>query len=295
MPHFDADQIASPSLDRRADLRSDVDALEICWADGLLVRLTSSGSLRLNPLGVACAGRFDPARHVFLGRWRERWWFAERVEEADGAAEALGDDLRRSTLPDLDTEELVFAAQSVLVWHDSRPRCERCHATTHVAQAGWVRICDACGALAFPRNDPAMIVAVLDDENRLLLAHQELWGPGRVSILAGFVEAGESAEHAVVREVAEEVGLRVTRCAFVASRPWPFPRSLMLGFVARATGDIAVDGDEISWAQWYTRDELERAEAAGEVSLPGPNSISIRLINAWRDGVIERWLDLPDL
>lgn len=128
-----------------------------------------------------------------------------------------------------------------------------------------------------------MIVAVLDAEDRLLLAHHSAWPEGRVSILAGFVEAGESAEHAVVREVREEAGIDVVEARFLASQPWPYPRSLMLGFVARGRGQIEVDGVEIEWAQWYTprrlRDEVERG-----LTLPGTGSVAGRIIELWSRG-----------
>lgn len=132
-----------------------------------------------------------------------------------------------------------------------------------------------------------MIVAVTDDDDRLLLAHQVRWDPTRVSVLAGFVEAGESLEQAVQREIAEEVGVQVTGLRYLGSQPWPFPRSLMLGFAARADDSpVRVDDQEIDHARYYTRDEVSAAVDSGALTLPGPTSIASRMIAAWRAGTL---------
>jgi NAD+ diphosphatase len=140
----------------------------------------------------------------------------------------------------------------------------------------------------FPRTDPAVIMLVHDGGDRVLLGRQAVWPPGRFSILAGFVEPGESAEAAVAREVAEEVGLRVTDIRYVTSQPWPFPQSLMLGFVARAEGDspadltLRLDPDEIEEARWFTRDELSSGE--GPRALPPSLSIARHILDRWVAG-----------
>jgi NAD+ diphosphatase len=122
---------------------------------------------------------------------------------------------------------------------------------------------------------------VHDGGDRCVLGRQPIWPPGMYSTLAGFVEPGEAAEVAVAREVLEEVGLHVTDVHFEASQPWPFPASLMLGFTARAIDDdITIDGSELDEARWFTRDELHRYVARGEV-LPPPVSIAWRLITDW--------------
>ena len=127
---------------------------------------------------------------------------------------------------------------------------------------------------------------VTDDDDRCLLARNRRWPPRRVSILAGFVEPGESVEHALVREVSEETGLVVTDLQYVGSQPWPFPQSLMLGFRARAHGnqEIRVDGEEIAEARWFTREQLRAAILAAEVLLPPPVSIAHRIIESWYGG-----------
>jgi NAD+ diphosphatase len=138
--------------------------------------------------------------------------------------------------------------------------------------------------LIFPRTDPAIIVLVLDNDDRLLLGSNILWPEGRYSLLAGFVEAGESLEQAVIREIFEESGLRVDRPHYLGSQAWPFPRSIMLGYSARVAPDqdpsgILPDGAEIVDLRWLSRDEL-RAEA-GTLLLPGSTSIARGLIEHW--------------
>ena len=142
------------------------------------------------------------------------------------------------------------------------------------------------GTEFFPRTDPAVIMLVHDGADRVVLGRQAVWPPGRFSILAGFVEPGESAEAAVAREVAEEVGLRVTDIRYVASQPWPFPQSLMLGFTARVDGDptLHLDEDEIEEARWFTRDELR--SGAGPRVLPPPVSIARHIIDRWVEGTL---------
>ena len=148
---------------------------------------------------------------------------------------------------------------------------------------GRSRQCETCGTQHFPRTDPAVIVAILDDADRLLLGHHIGWEATRRSIFAGFVEAGESVEQAIHREIAEEVGLEVCDLVYAGSQPWPMPRSLMLGFWARSSGTVCVDGEEITSATWYTRESLLEAVAAGEVTLPPKASIASRLVQRWLD------------
>ncbi|MCC2335796.1 NAD(+) diphosphatase [Cellulomonas sp. zg-Y908] len=177
---------------------------------------------------------------------------------------------------------LATAAVALDAWHDRHPRCPRCGAPTRVAQAGWSRVCEADGSEHYPRTDPAVIMAVVDDDDRLLLGHAAAWPAGRWSTLAGFVEAGESAEQAVRREVAEETGVEVGDVEYAGSQPWPFPGSLMLGFRARATSTrVQVDGVEMAEARWFTREGLVAAVASGEVLLPGGASIARALVEQW--------------
>jgi len=185
---------------------------------------------------------------------------------------------------DLDATDAGLATTAVALdaWHARHVRCPRCGASSRVTQAGWVRVCTADGSEHYPRTDPAVIMAVVDDEDRLLLGHAAAWAPGRFSTLAGFVEAGESAEHAVRREVREETAVEVDRVEYRGSQPWPFPASLMLAFRAHAaTTQVRVDDEEVTDARWFSRAELAAAVHGGEVVLPGPASIAHALIEDW--------------
>jgi NAD+ diphosphatase len=178
---------------------------------------------------------------------------------------------------------LFTHAVALANWHASHTHCPRCGTLTEPVAAGHARHCPADGSEHFPRIDPAVIMLVADPDDRCLLARNRQWPQRRVSILAGFVEPGESAEQAVAREVGEEAGITVSQIRYVGSQPWPMPQSLMLGFRALASGglDIHVDKDEIAEARWFSREDLRRALAADEIRLPPPVSIAHRIIESW--------------
>jgi NAD+ diphosphatase len=174
-------------------------------------------------------------------------------------------------------------------WLLDAPFCPACGSLTMLGDAGWSRRCPSCGRQHFPRTDPAVIVAITSatDPDILLLGSNALWGAHRYSCFAGFVEAGESLESAVRREVAEESGIDVVSAAYRGSQAWPYPRSLMVGFLATAADDAAAraDGDEIAAVRWFTRDEIGAGLAGeGEIVLPGRASIAHRLIRDWHAG-----------
>jgi NAD+ diphosphatase len=161
------------------------------------------------------------------------------------------------------------------------------------SRGGWLGTCTQCRAEHYPRTDPAVIVAVSDGE-RLLLGRQNNWPARRYSTIAGFVEPGESLEHTVAREVLEETGVRVKSCRYLGSQPWPFPSSLMLGFVADAHPDTPRSSDELEDARWFTREEVREAQAReadparddGTGLLVSPRlSIARWLIDLWAEGV----------
>lgn len=180
---------------------------------------------------------------------------------------------------------LVVHAIALQRWHATHTHCARCGASTEVAAAGHVRRCPRDGSEHFPRVDPAVIMLVRDDDDRCVLGRQPSWPERRFSVLAGFVEPGESLEHAVAREVSEEVGVEITDIRYFASQPWPFPSSLMLGFTARALKpELHVDNDEIAEAYWFRREELRAAVDEGSILLPGRVSIARRLIEDWYGG-----------
>nr|WP_203596078.1 NAD(+) diphosphatase [Actinomadura bangladeshensis] len=188
---------------------------------------------------------------------------------------------------------LLTHAVALEHWHGTNRYCPRCGAETRVSSAGHVRVCPRDGSQHFPRVDPAVIMLVTDEADRVLLARGPQWPADRRSILAGFVEPGESLEQAVAREVKEEVGLAVRDVHYLGSQPWPLPQSLMLGFTARADGDVPLnpDPEEILDAGWYSRDALRTAIESGEIVAPGPLSIAAQLIMRWYGGELPK---MPD-
>jgi NAD+ diphosphatase len=184
-------------------------------------------------------------------------------------------------LPDRDAG-LMTEAVALANWHETFTHCPRCGSPTDPFASGHARRCPVDASEHFPRVDPAMIVLVTDPDDRALLARNAMWPERRVSILAGFVEAGESAEQAVAREVQEETGITVSAVTYLGSQPWPMPQSLMLGFRAVATRtEITVDAEEIAEAHWYSREDLRDAIAGGSLRLPPPVSIAHRIIQSW--------------
>jgi NAD+ diphosphatase len=181
---------------------------------------------------------------------------------------------------------LLTHAVALANWHDTHTHCPIDGTPTVPDPGGHSTTCPADGSEHFPRTDPAVIMLVTDPEDRALLARNAAWPGRRVSILAGFVEAGESAEQAVIREVAEETGIRVTNVRYVASQPWPMPRSLMLGFRADAPAgqSIAVDQEELAEAHWFSREALLAAIGARELALPPSVSIARHIIESWYGG-----------
>lgn len=178
----------------------------------------------------------------------------------------------------------LVAAVSLGRWLLDSGHCPRCGAASPLQSGGWSRRCGPCERDLFPRTDPAVIVAVTDRAGtRLLLGSHVAWGMGRFSCFAGFVEAGESLEATVRREVLEEAGVRVEDVRYVASQAWPYPRSLMVGFTASTTTEHArADGEEIVEVRWFDRADVGAALAGeSDVQLPGPSSIARTLIEQW--------------
>lgn len=228
---------------------------------------------------------------VYLGRHNGDPIFALLEEPSQAADVAAGQPLRgeRWAHPfeagvglSGAERELVTGASAILRWHEAEAFSPRDGLPTTISDGGWSRR-DAHGAELFPRTDPAVIV-LIEHDDRVLLGSNALWESGRFSLLAGFVEAGESLEQAVAREVFEEAGVRLSDIRYVASQPWPFPRSLMLGFRARLAADqdphdLRPDASEISELRWFTRGEV-RSPAPG-VRLPGGLSIAAWLLGEW--------------
>ncbi|MFP5346309.1 MAG: NAD(+) diphosphatase [Actinomycetes bacterium] len=280
-------------LDRAASRRTDPHLLSALWADprtrvllvgeGRVPVRLRDGVPALDLLPPADVGQPPTGTWAFLGEDAEGvGYVAVAVDEAQEGWAGL----RRvgSVLDDLEAGVLTTAV-ALMAWHGTHTHCPRCGAPTEVTAAGWTRRCPADASEHYPRTDPAVIMTVVDDAGRVLLGHNPAWPQGRFSTLAGFVEPGESVEAAVRREVGEEVGVVVGAVEYLGSQPWPFPASLMLGFTAKALATtVRVDGDEISSARWFTRDELATKVASGEVLPPSGLSIARRLLEHWYGG-----------
>lgn len=228
------------------------------------------------------------AEPIFLGEVRETAYFS--VDLSHHAADepthdqAAYQDLRAvGPLLGADDGAILAYARAMAYWHQRHRFCGACGSPTESRQAGHVRVCTHanCGIHHFPRTDPAVIMLVHDGD-RILLGRQTIWPPGMHSVLAGFVEPGESLEGAVAREVYEEVGVEVEAVHYHSSQPWPFPSSIMLGFWARAsTTEIQVDTNELEAARWYSRDELKASPEDETFKLPRLDSIARRLVEDW--------------
>jgi len=315
---FDDLPLSRAEIDRAALRRGDQDvvahALDDASTQILLVRAGSVGTTAQRSVAFRSAADVTDLPHVDADEPEADWlllgedaagvtYLARRVPETEplpltgepsdalvhrrSSTERTGWTSLRELGASLDGAVAGLATTAVALdaWHDRHVRCPRCGAATRVQQAGWTRACVADGSEHYPRTDPAVIMAVVDHADRILLGHAAQWAPGRWSTLAGFVEAGESLEHAVRREVLEEAGVRVGEVSYRGSQPWPFPASLMLGFRAVAeTTDVVVDGVEITEARWFSRDELAAAVASGEVVAPGRASIARALVEEWFGG-----------
>lgn len=259
---------------------------------------TADGALAL--LEVSSLAGIDPDAVVFLGRSRGA---SPEVEAGAAVLAVVVDEVRadglgaewldlRSIGARLDARDAGLFTQALALanWHAASAYSPATGQPTSVGQAGWVRVDPETGREHYPRTDAAVIVAVLDDADRILLGSNVEWGESRFSLLAGFVEPGESLEAAVVREIFEEAGVVVSDPEYRGSQPWPFPASLMLGFEARIAPGTSTeprpDGTELRELRWFTREELAADAAAGRVMLPRSASIARALIEDWYGGPI---------
>lgn len=231
---------------------------------------------------------FSPQEPYYLGKYGEKSYLALRVE---ASSQQLEENCQHCFAPlravagmlEPYQGELAAAAVALATWDKNTKFCERCGASLKLACAGWEKHCTACAHITYPRTDPAIIVAITDDAERLLLIHGATWQPGRYSVVAGFVEAGESLEAAVVREALEETGIKISQASYCSSQPWPFPRSLMFAFTARAGGqqEPKADMQEVGHAFWVSREEFTQLVLEGKLIVPGRASSGHALVRAW--------------
>ena len=266
-----------------------------------LLPLFQGSALLSGPASLALvpASALPPAElYIYLGRSLSETSpepvgtpiVAAVLADAGHLAESDWGNLRQlgSLLSDRDAG-LFTEALGVANWHATHAFSPKTGVATTHGKAGWVRVDPTTGGELYPRTDAAIIVGITDSHDRLLLGSNALWESNRFSLLAGFVEPGESLEAAVVREVFEESGINVVDPIYLGSQPWPFPASLMLGFTARVDPAIesllTPDGNEILELRWFSRDELRAA--LGDILLPGPTSIARSIIELWFGGPID--------
>jgi len=293
--------MAQAVLNRDAEARDSAELFDSLWLEEetrILVlykgkTLIRDGKLHLLTTEQATAGKY----RVYLGRTTlelgdQRAGTAIVLSVlSDNAANAIEPDenkwfeLRKSGAGLHPRDAAVFTqALAIHNWHETHQHCPACGSITIMQQGGWSRLCVSEDRQLFPRTDSAVIVSIVDDQERILLGTQGSWDQNRWSILAGFVEAAESLEAAVVREMLEESGLLVCNPVYLGSQSWPYPYSLMLGFTARvdpsnSPESIRPDGVEIAKLRWFSRSEL-KAEAR-EILLPSRISIARSLIEHW--------------
>jgi NAD+ diphosphatase len=217
-------------------------------------------------VGVVGTGQVDDPTDGHPDRGGEEWLTLRQVG-------AVLDDLEAG---------LFATVLAIANWHATHAHCSRCGTPTVPGLSGWLRVCPTDGSEHYPRTDPAVIMAVVDPDDRLLLGRGPGWPEDRFSVLAGFVEPGESFEAAVAREVDEEVGIAVTEVRYLGNQPWPFPSSIMIGFTSRARQTaIEIDPHELEEARWVTRDEYRDALLDGGIRAPVGLSIAKRIIEDW--------------
>lgn len=286
--------LSRSALDRAEELRSDTDALRAGWADAQVLRVNHRGQVRVDGVELvlepaSSLGTEPSSGAVFLGRHDDgtHLW-AVRVPAMSGE---LADLRMIGHRLDDSSAGLLTTAVAVLGWHDAAGFSALDGSPTTPTMAGWSRHSTSTGHEEFPRTDPAVICLVHDGADRVLLARNGTWPERRFSVLAGFVEAGESLESCVAREMEEEVGLVVRDIRYLGSQPWPFPRSVMIGFSAIADPDAPLlfkDG-EIAEAHWFEREEVRAALRLGDWTSPSdarllvPGSVSIArgMLEAW--------------
>jgi len=277
------------ALERAEYLRMDPPALRALWPRGWMLWLDADGQA-LGDLAAPLLERLPlpvPDAAVFLGLHQGEPWFACAPSAHHADAPRL--DLRTAAAHWSALHATAFAqARAVLHWRFRQRFCGVCGGKVRFERAGWLGRCQDCGSEHYPRTDPAVIAAISDGE-RLLLGRNANWGAHLYSTLAGFVEPGETLEQTLVREVWEESSVRVRECRYLASQPWPFPASLMLGFIARAEPDEPRPNEELDDVRWFSRDEVGaalRGEREDRLRLPPPLSISRWLIETWHaDGL----------
>jgi NAD+ diphosphatase len=285
--------------DRADQLRTDVEAAAEGWPDAGLLRVDSRNQVLVADGRIVLGAAIEladqpPPEAVFLGRLedgRHVWAIRGPLQVPENPGVKVADLRRGGQLLDDIGAQLVSSATALLNWHDNARFSAVDGSPTKPVRHGWARLNPLTGHEEFPRIDPAVICLVHDSGDRAVLARQTVWPHRMFSLLAGFVEAGESFELCVAREIREEIGLTVRDVRYLGSQPWPFPRSLMVGFhaVADPSEAFSFNDGEIAEAAWFTREQVRTALADGDWSsgsdsrllLPASISIARQIIESW--------------
>lgn len=305
-------RLSRSTVDRGEPARTDPARLAKLWAMGRVVLVDKKGRTPVRADATELSTRPTsgdlPPEAMLLGELDGVGYWAlmtdEELQEGGvmspdrswglwaGAKSEDGEewhDLRTTGALLSDTAAGLFTTAVALTsWHARAAFCGKCGSPVERVNAGWATRCTGCGREEYPRTDPAVICLVHDGGESVLLARQPIWPPARYSVLAGFVEAGESLEACVAREIREEVGIEVADIRYLGSQPWPFPRSIMVGFAAVAVDPkaalVPADG-EIEDARWFTRAEVRAAlaEDQPDLKLPGETSIAYQMVRGWAE------------
>ena len=294
--------LSRSGVDRAAHVRNDPQALDLAWSTGSIIHFNGEGFLTeldesegSEKLAFLRADQISGVgEKIFLGigegdgRNYFLWCSPANISLEGSSVEGIELTENYKTLREisagLSSLEIGLAvnAQALALWHHKNPFCSYCAEATYPALAGSIRRCPN-GHEHYPRTDTAIIVLVKDSNDRILLGRQGTWPEHRFSTFAGFVEAGESFEQCVIREVQEEAGVHVADIHYLGSQPWPFPQSLMVAFEARILDpeNARADGTEIVEIRWFSRDELYAAITEGTLLLPPSISVARAMIQAW--------------
>lgn len=284
-------------LNRADALRGDAAALARLWPQANVMLLDASGAALADDSGAlllfsGAALSAQPGEATLLGLDGDAAWFAADAEALEIEAPQRVD-LRRAAATWPAPQAAAFAfAKAMQHWRSRSRYCGACGGALAMRRGGYVAHCGRCASDHYPRVDPAVIVAVSDGE-RLLLGRQASWPERRYSVVAGFVEPGETLEQTLVREVFEETRVRVRSCRYLGAQPWPFPGALMLGFIADAKPDVPTVDGELQDARWFTVEEVgaamaRRSDEVDGLLLSPKISIARSLIDYWYAGMTGR-------